>query len=325
MSEPVKTKTRIDIPYLPFKFDTHGHTVTKSADGSKAQHRYLKGITSGTKIDGQGERMTAHCIESLQKQGQAGTVLLYADRHGVAYTDDIGILSDSSITPEGDWLCEFRLYDETDGVSQNCLDTIDKLWKQVNGLHPYKTPLQKGFSIEGYVPEGGILSADQNGGKRVLDDIILDGAVVVPRPAYQSSVASAVFKALGENSPWVMDKVAKEASSFKTAIATDELKNNYFKYNYKYNDKLEELIQGVMGNPGIRDKKEALNKVFTEFSDSMIELIIQSQESFGINGKNQPEADFHYQYTPSANTRMEVMKGLSAKVDELINIITKEV
>lgn len=310
--------------YHPFHFEERGHAIEKSDDKS-VKHRYLKGITSGTRIDGHGERLTDECIRDLQAQGKAGTVLLYADRHGVAYTEDIGILVDSQITPEGDWVCEFRLYDASDSVPQACLDTIEKLWKQINGLPPYKTPLQKGFSIEGYIPDNGILSQDAEG-RRVINKIVLDGAVVVPRPAYQSSIANSIMKTLGENSPWVQEKIQKSAqTTFKSQIATEELQDNYFKYNYKYQDKLEDLVQKVMTEPSIRDKKDGLSKVFKEYTEAMIELILQSTSMFENSGRVPQSDDFRYLYTPSANGRMEILKSLSANVDELINTITKEV
>lgn len=322
MDTIVAQKTRIDIPYHPFHFETKGHTIEKAVEGSTVKHRYLRGITSGTKVDGHGERITESCIKDLQEQGKAGTVLLYADRHNVSYTEDIGILVDSEVTPDGDWVCEFRLYDESDGVSQSCLDTIEKLWKQINGLPPYKAPLQKGFSIEGYVPDNGILSVDADG-RRVINRIILDGAVVVPRPAYTSSVASSLYKALDENPPWVDAKIEQGASAFKTAIAAGEMQNSYFKSSYKYQDKLEELIGQIMSGAGIRNKKSALEKVFKEYSSAMIELILSSQGAFENHGSSLDEEDFRYLYTPSMGSKIQVLKSLSSKVDELINTIHK--
>lgn len=298
-------------------------TVEKALEGEgKPKHRYLKGITSGTKIDGQGERITDKCLQSLQAQGKAGTVLLYADRHGVAYTEDIGILVDCEITSDDDWVCTFRLYDESDGVPQACLDTIEKLWKQMNGLPPYKAKLQKGFSIEGFIPQGGILSTDSEG-RRVIDAMDLDGAVVVPRPAYTSSIASAIYKSLGENSPWVEQKIMKAASEFKTTIATEELSNSYFKFNYKYQDKLQEIVETIMRNPSVRDKKSALEKVLKEYSDAMIELVLSSKDVFNSAEKGSQSEDFQYLYAPSADSRMSVLKALLAQVNDLETILTK--
>ena len=305
------------IIYDPLKF------VEKS-DSNGIKHRYLRGIVSGTKIDGQGERITARGIQSLQEQGKAGTVLLYADRHGVAYTEDIGILVDSEVTPEGDWVCEFRLYDASDGVPQACLDTIEKMWKQINGLPPYKTPMQKGFSIEGYVPENGILSCDSEGRNRVIDQIILDGAVVVPRPAYRQSQAQAILKSLGENGPEAQAKVEIMASSFKKEIASDELRNNYFKFNYRYQDKLQEIIEDVMRRPSIKNKRDALQKVFSEYTDSMIELILQSKDTFGDFGNPPKTEDFQYLYAPSTNSRVEILKSLLTQVSDLEKTLCKE-
>ena len=139
--------------------------------------------------------MTENAVNSFMGQANSGNVLLYEGQHGVNYIDDIGKLTSADIIKGGDWFTEFRLYDDLDKMGGVTLEKADKLWQQVNGFPPYNHPIQKGFSIEGEIPDGGIVSMDTTG-KRVIDDVLLDGVVVVPRPAYKDSIASAVYKAL---------------------------------------------------------------------------------------------------------------------------------
>ena len=184
--------------------------VEKSVDGVK--HRYVCGIASGTRIDQHGERLTQHCIDSIVRQCNEGDILLYADVHGVKASEDIGILTDFHLDEKGDWIVEFRLYDESDKVDTKSLETADKLWKQLNGFPPYRKPRRKGFSIEGYVPdENGMVEKKENFG--IIDDIVLEGVVVVPEPAYQDSVIHAVYKALGEIPEWTKRKTIREQLS----------------------------------------------------------------------------------------------------------------
>ena len=200
---------KIAFHFHPFEYDSKSHVIEKSIDGVKK--RYLKGVSSGIKIDGHGERMTEKCIKSFMDQANSGDVLLYPDIHGIKQSEDIGILTKASVSPIGDWETEYKLYDESDGVGQNKLEVIDTIWKQLNGIAPYSKPLQKGFSIEGFIPDAGVQMSQT--GKRVIDNVELDGVVLVPRPAYQDSVANAVYKALGELPPWQVNKVQKNLNN----------------------------------------------------------------------------------------------------------------
>lgn len=182
--------------------------VEKSVDGVK--HRYVCGIASGTRVDQHGERLTQRCIDSIVRQCKESDILLYADVHGVKASEDIGILTDFHLDERGDWVTEFRLYDSTDKVDSKSLETADKLWKQLNGFPPYTKPRHKGFSIEGYVPdEGGLVDQKEKFG--IIDDIVLEGVVVVPEPAYQDSVIHSVYKALAEVPEWTRRKGIKES------------------------------------------------------------------------------------------------------------------
>jgi hypothetical protein len=62
------------------------------------------------------------------------------------------------------------------------------------GLPPYKTPKQKDSASRAIIPDDGILYMS-NDGKRVIDKVILDGAVVFLFLRTHRAVAHAVYKA----------------------------------------------------------------------------------------------------------------------------------
>jgi hypothetical protein len=307
---------RIQFLYHPSDIEHKQHAIEK-ADINGAKRRYLKGIASGTQVDGHGERITDKCIKSFHEQANKGDILLYADRHGVAYSDDIGILTKSEVTPIGDWAVEFRLYDKADGVGANTLETADKIWRQVNGLPPYKKPKQKGFSIEGFIPDGGILAMSTDG-KRLINEVVLDGCVLVPRPAYRTSVAQALYKALDEVPPWNIEKAVE--NTFKKIISTDEIQNSYYRKRFQFQDALEEQIENVMGNDGMPDKQGVLEKLFEEYSEAMIDLIMGSIPIFDksrINSDQHAEDKTDELYK-SKTDRITVIKSMIESVDSFI-------
>lgn len=321
-------KRKISFIFHPFEYEKNQHIVEKDMDGKK--RRYLKGITSGVAVDGHGEKITDKCIKSFQTQANTGDVLLYAGKHGVDFTDDIGRLATSEILPNLDWMTEFRLYDDMDGVGPNTLERADKAWRQSAGLPPYKIAKQFGFSIEGFIPDDGIIAMDQ-AGKRVIDQIHLDGVVLVPRPAYQTSIAQSIYKALDEMSPW---NVAKGISKdFRSRIAADELDNAYFRKRFQFQDLLENEIQKIMCNPQIGDKQETLNGLFNEYKTAMTELIISSaplfeEGSFAEDSSERVPEEVAVLYKSDSyiknnygfrmNPKIQVMKSLLNEVDKLI-------
>ena len=146
----------IHLHFHPREFDKGNHVIEK-ADSAGRKRRYLCGISSGVKVDEHGERMTEKCIKSFMSQANSGQVLLFPDIHGIKESEDIGFLSKAEILDSNDWHTEFGLWDEGDGIGKNKSEKIDTLWKQVNGLPPYKKARQKGFSIEGIIPETSII------------------------------------------------------------------------------------------------------------------------------------------------------------------------
>ncbi len=270
---------RIEFHFHPFHWDTREHTIEKS-DGEK-RRKYMRGISSGVQQDLHGEKMTEKCIKSFHEQANSGDILLYEGKHGVNFIDDIGKLSKSEITPEGNWFTEYQLYDEHDGFdpSSTTLEKVDKLWKQVNGLPPYTKPRQQGFSIEGDIPDGGIVQMDQSG-RRVIDDVALDGVLIVTRPAYKDSIATAVFKALGELFPDVAEKAHLGFQErLSERVRQGEIKENYYQQKYLIEDELDKVVQEILTIGG-EVSKEKLQILFQEYSDLMINLILQNEEFF---------------------------------------------
>ncbi len=270
---------RIEFHFHPFNWDSHEHTIEKDDGGNR--RKYMRGISSGIQQDLHGEKMTEKCIKSFHEQANSGDILLYEGKHGVNFVDDIGKLSKSEITPEGNWYTEYQLYDEADGFSASSvtLEKVEKLWKQVNGLPPYTKPRQQGFSIEGDIPDGGIVQMDMSG-RRVIDDVALDGVLIVTRPAYKDSIATAVFKALGELFPEV---AAKTHNGFKERLSErvrqGEIKENFYQQKYLIEDELDKVVHEILTIGG-EVSREKLQILFQEYSDLMINLILQNEEFF---------------------------------------------
>jgi hypothetical protein len=278
---------RIRIPFHihPYKFEEGLHVVEK-ADSQGRKRRYLKGVTSGIKIDGHGERMTKRCVEKMQSQANSGEILLYEGQHGVEHTADLGRLTESQVTPTGDWITLYRLYDQHDGVGPVKLERADTLWKQVNGLPPYEKKLQKGFSIEGYIPDEGIVEMSETG-QRVIDNVELDGVLVTPRPSYKSSVISAVYKALDELSPDRKLIVSENIrGKFLNKLHDEALKQSYYSKRFKLEDALNESIEeAVSHGVQIRDRLELL---LDEYKRMLIDMVLEHNTIF-VRPQDQPD------------------------------------
>lgn len=278
---------RIRIPFHihPYKFEEGLHVVEK-ADGEGRKRRYLKGITSGMKIDGHGERMTKGCVEKMQAQANSGEILLYEGQHGVTHTEDLGRLVESELTPTGEWITTYRLYDEHDNVGPVKLERANTLWNQVNGLPPYEKPLQKGFSIEGYIPDNGIIEMSESG-QRVIDAVDLDGVLVTPRPSYRSSVISAVYKALGELQPDLKITISENIrGELINAIQEEKLKQSYYSKRFKLDDARDTKVEEYINNGG--QIKAKLELLMVEYSRMFIDLIMEHNQVF-VRPKDQPD------------------------------------
>jgi len=275
---------KISFHFHPYDFENKNHAVEKT-EGDGQKRRYLEGIASGVKTDQHGERMTDKCIKSFMEQANSGDILLYPDVHGIRASEDIGILKEAKVLPGGDWWISSKLHDGKDGIGSHKSEIIETLWKQQCGLPPYTKPKQKGFSIEGLMPEGSILGGetDQAGNikKRIIDNVVLDGVVLVPRPAYKDSISSAVYKALGELPPDFEKNVRKSVKEeLQQKIKEEELRNKYYDKKWDVNDALESQIEKVMRRENDNRKEEQLRLIFEEYSTIMLKLIMESEELF---------------------------------------------
>jgi hypothetical protein len=271
---------KISFPLFPYHFNSKGSNdeyLVEKADESGNKRRYVCGVASGMQIDKHGERLTKNAIQSMMNQANTGDILLYPDIHGIKDNEDIGILSKQEMLPNGDWKVDFRLYDEYDQLGEDVVIKNEKLWKKLNGFPPYTKRRQKGFSIEGYVPEKDIMGKD--GDRRVINDVILDGVVLVPKPAY-NSVVEAAYKCLGELSPKVENKVRKEfKSTLSELVNQKETENKYYTKKYEIENALEDAVKDIMSDKW-ENKRERLEIVFEEFKSMVIDLIINSSDIF---------------------------------------------
>lgn len=304
---------------ITFAFNSHKLSSSmqgvEKSDTAGIKRRYVAGIASGIKIDAHLERLTQKCIKAFMDQANSGQVLLFPDVHNVRATDDIGILTKAEIQSDGDWMTEFRLYDETDDVDQRSKEIAKKEWAQMNGLPPYMKPRPKGFSIEGVIPDGGILSVrkgPQGKDIRVLDNILLDGVVLVPRPAYQASVATAVYKALGEITPESAELVRKNIrDTLQSQINVNEMENAYHRKKWDAMNALENTIEKIMKRDA-EDKNGALDIIFDEYKNIMIELILQSAQLFRVEDADADEPPQEANES-GQRSRVEVLKALRSE------------
>lgn len=279
--------------------------IEKEIDGKK--RRYFEGISSGLKEDAHKERMSKKAINKFMEQANSGDLLLYPDIHGIKQSEDIGILEKAEINKANDWWTSYRLYDEYDDPGQYKLEKINNLWKQCMGLPPYKKPKQMGFSVEGIIPENGIIRTIK--GETVLDDIMLDGVVLVPRPAYMTSVANAVYKALDILPPWREEKVQRNISGKLNEVLKEELTDKYWSKKFDVQDALEKAAEEIMSDP--QDMKmERLVVVFKEYKSAMINLLLESQSIFQENKLEQVVAK-------AERTKNQVYKDLVTQLGEL--------
>jgi len=308
---------KIHFKFHPFDIERKGHFLEKAEGGVK--RRYLRGISSGIMIDGHGERMTMKAIEGMHEQGRSGTILLYAGLHGVNFIDDLGRLTNSDIVNGQDWLTEYRLYDELDGLDNVTTGRADKLWKQIAGINPYVKPIQKGFSIEGIVPEESILDKEvlPNGeyARRTIDKVLMDGTLVVNRPAYEDSVVTAVYKCLGELPPAAVQRAHEKLhKSMFNKLSELQDKDNYYQKLFRLNNALEENITEIMERDDPRNR-ERLDILLEEYKGLLINLIFSNQGVF------QPEPDAE----GGVEAQVQVMAGDKAELlmKELASISAK--
>jgi hypothetical protein len=301
---------KISFQFHPYNFDTNEHAVEKS--DSQGKRRYLKGITSGPKVDAHGERMSEECIQSFMDQANSGDILLYPDIHGIKHSEDIGIMTKAEVLPDGDWLTEYRLYDNLDNVDDLSVQKANKIWSQINGLPPYTRARQKGFSIEGFIPDGvGSVHFDAKG-KQVINDVMLDGVVVVPRPAYESSIAHSVYKALGEPTPWA-DK-STLVSHLSKKVQEGEDRESFYREKYQLEDAVDSLVREAMLLPE-SEQRERLSEIFQEYQALMINLILGHPSEYANADLRRDSVGIGKTVTKS-----ELLNGLMNEIDRLVTV-----
>jgi hypothetical protein len=311
--------------FQPFEDSKGLHVIEKDA-GTGVKNRYLVGIASGSKLDGHGERMTENAIADMQEQANSGEILLYADLHGVRSTEDIGRLVKSEILPNGDWKTEWSLYNPSDGMGANTDETINKLWKQMNGLPPYQYKRSRGFSVEGFIPDDGIIQMSDDG-QRVIDKVVLDGCVVVPRPAYESSMAYSIYKALGEPVGYQKNIIRKNLQdSLSRRITEEDTQNNYYKQKYRLSDALDNEIESIMKQQGI-DQRSMLESLFDEFKGMYVDLVLKSAQIFQDESNTESVDEVSSLYLSKAGKKpdmVSVLKSLHGKLVEVEKQLNKK-
>lgn len=306
-------RRQIAFHFHPYRFDESEHAIEKSEGGSR--RRYLRGVASGPRMDAHNARMTKEAIDYFMEQANSGDILLYADVHGIRYTDDIGILTFADVTKSGDWFTEYRLYDNLDGVDDQSVQTADKLWKQINGVKPYRHPKQKGFSVEGYVPDGDDGIAYDQQGRQMIRRVELDGVVVVPRPAYQDSIAHAVYKALGEDPPWTDERSIQ--SRIQRKINEREAGDSYFRQRMQIDEATETLVSEAMRLPE-PERRERLEEIFDEYKSLVVNLVLSNEEAFATD-----EISLDTSADEVGVSKDRMVQGLIASLQELERFVEK--
>ena len=266
------SKKKINLYFAPPEKE---YFFEKSEKGQKK--RYLKGISSGIQIDQHGERMTKQAITDFMKQAASKEILLFPDVHGIQATNDIGRLVQCEVLNNNDWQTTYMLYDGSEGAEEFQVQKANAVWKQINGLPPYEKQMRKGFSIEGSLDDSSIINSDEHG-RRIINKVDLDGVCLVPKPAYEASIANAVFKALGEKNPAEIKK--NILSNLRQKMKEREVEQDYFKSKWELADALDETVKDIMESTELLDKASALNQAFDEYKTLTVDLIMRSQALF---------------------------------------------
>jgi hypothetical protein len=156
---------------------------------------------------------------------------------------------------------------------------------------------------------------DGNVTKRVIDDVLLDGVVLVPRPAYQASVAQAVYKALGEMEPEKKERVRKGLQeSLEAQVKDKETENAFYKRRWEIGDALDENIRKIMSKD-TPDKMERLDMLFEEYKNLMVKLILSSEAIF--SGGEETDEDSEPYGNTAKPSKLEVLKALQCEFKKL--------
>jgi hypothetical protein len=108
-------------------------------------------------------------------------------------------------------------------------------------------------------------------GKRIIDDINLDGVVIVPKPAYKPSVANAVMKALDANN----------VSPFSAKLASVKSYESDYMNRVRIQDAFEESLQEVMKS---KDEK-AISRLFEDYRSAIVKTFNNDQILSMVNNQ----------------------------------------
>jgi len=197
------------------------------------------------------------------------------------------------------------------------MEVVNTCWAQANGLPPYTTPRGFGFSIEGDIPDGGILFMDELG-RRVIDDVKLAGVVLVRNPAYRTSVAHAVMKALGLPTAQEIRKAL--SGGLLEAAQAKQAERDFYDQKFQIADALEEMVCQIMNAPE-PDKKDRLRDVFTQYQDLMIGLILEYPEAFKESGEDSGAAGPSRVYEVETDDRQALHARLVEAESQLRKIV----
>lgn len=271
---------------IKLNFNQGIKVLEKELENSNAnKKRYLVGISSGLSIDAHNDRMSKECIDDFLEQTQKKDITLYIN-HGKDFTSDVGILENSKLLENGDWYTEYRLYDESDNVPQSDKDLAEKIWRQANGLPPYKSKRQFGFSIEGFIPDDKVIN---DGTGKIIQKVDLDpGVSLVSKPAYTESVVSAIQKALYGKSN--IEK-SNEINELEKVINKRLEKDDFYDSIEELYDSLESAENAILtgtDEPEIKEVK--LRDIYSKFIDMRIDIF--RQVGFGMEVfPEQPEQE----------------------------------
>lgn len=254
---------KVKFTFAPYNFSEKriakkGEPYSFERTTDDAPGRYLCGVSSGTAIDGHGDRLLPEAIEDLHRQATDHDIYLYA-AHDRPFTDDIGLLKKSMLLDNGDWYTEYRLHDNN--------SEADRVWKMVNGITPYTKAREFGFSIEGLIPRDEYTTA--NGlptGPKIVKRVILDqGVSVVTMPAYRPSHVVAIQKAFERDAM----PIRREFPIIQKSEL--ELLTERHKYDEQFENACEKIV--FMDAPEEVLLKE-IDKVFGEYKAACTPVLL---------------------------------------------------
>jgi hypothetical protein len=270
--------------------DGRGYAIEK-ADASGNLQRYLCGVSSGMNVDAHGDRMAKEAIQDFMYQTTEKDIPLYVN-HGKDFTDSIGLLNKSEILQNGDWYTEYQLFGPNDKVPDKNKQEAENVWRMSNGLPPYRKAHKFGFSIEGFIPDNRIRNSDD--GREILKVDLDPGVSLVTQPAYTTSVANAIAKALktvskaedtsggegdenrdaedeakdGLPESELTNSIEKELSPFQEELQEADFQSQ----KWKLQDALSSVIYEIMEDD-VRSKDEKLQLLETSIEDYKTEML----------------------------------------------------